>query len=346
MLQMKLTNFFQSIVPGITVGLDVGTYSVKAAQIKEKRFSGKKFLSFGVKDIKQPDSRESVVTAIKALYDEIKPDSNRVNLSIYGADIIMRYIPLPSLEAFDLSHCLEFELERYIPGKQKDTMVIDYKILYRLANKQMVVLLIAAEREVIERRISLARDAGLEPNSMNVDCLALMEAFKAMPVSGKGKEVVAILDIGYSVSKLVVFQENIPYFSRDIMASGIGNFLQLMSENMGLDPIRAQDLMFNPGDKLKEIIQACKLGLDTLTDELRLSFEYCGRNLQKKVSQLYLCGGGSKIKILDEALTASLNLKTKIFDVTSAFAVSSPYPQDKSRELSPLIAVAVGLAMS
>jgi type IV pilus assembly protein PilM len=342
--KMQLSNFLKSVMPTTSIGVDIGSYSVKVAQIKEKRLSDKRSLSFGIKEIKPQKSHEGIVQAIKTVCDEIKIDSNKANLSIYGPDIIMRYITLPALETFDLSHCLEFELERYIPGKQKSNMVIDYKILYRLPNHQMVVLLIALERRVIEERISLIKEAGLLPNSLNVDCLALMEAFKALPTPNKDKDVVAILDIGYLVSKLVVFQDDTPYFSRDIASSGVYNFLQLMSENMGIELAHAKELLFNPQDKTKEIFEAIKANLNSLIDELRLSFEYCSRNLQKRVNRLFFSGGGSKIKMLNETLTTSLNLKASVLDVTAAFTTPS-LSQDKLRELSHLIPVAVGLAV-
>ncbi|MFH1457857.1 MAG: type IV pilus assembly protein PilM [Candidatus Omnitrophota bacterium] len=339
---MRVSSFFQSVIPKAFIGVDIGTYSVKVAQIKKKRFSDKKFLSLGIKDIKQPLTHESIVTAIKAACKEIKMDSNKVNISVYGTEIIMRYITLPVLETSDLSRCLEFELERYIPGKQKSHMVIDFKILYRLPNNQMAVLLIALEKQVMQERLALINDAGLVPVSVGVDSLVLMEACKPLVVPGKKQDVTAVLDVGYSVSKLVVFQGDTPYFSRDINTSGVYNFLQMVSENMGLNPEQAQDALFNPADKMQQLYESIKLNLDSLTDELRLSFEYCGRNLQKKVNQLYLTGGGSKIKVLNENLAAGLNLSTVLLDVTQGFSISCGLAQ---QNISPLITVAVGLAM-
>ena len=341
----QVSSLFQTVGSDTAIGLDIGTYSIKVAQIRKKRFSHKSFLSFGIKEISEPRSHSSIVSAIKAVCNETRIDSNKVKLSIYGPEIIMRYITLPALESFDLSHCLDFELERYIPGKQRSNMIIDYKILYRLPNNQMVVLLIALDKEIMQERVSLVREAGLDPQSVNVDSLALMEAYKAQGASGKGDEIAAILDIGYSVSKLVVFQADTPYFSRDISTSGVASFLQLVSGHLNLEPAKAREFIFEPGERAKEVFEALRLNLESLRDELRLSFEYCGRNLQKKVSRLYLSGGGSKIKMLAESLSASLNLSALLLDVTGAFVVSSSLSQEKIKELSPLIPVAVGLAM-
>jgi len=190
---MQLSDFFKSVSRSPAVGLDIGNYSVKVAQIREKPLLKKRFLSFGIREIKPEKSPETVVSAIKEACEDAKIDSNKANISVYGPEIIMRYITLPALESFELARCLEFELERYIPGKKKSNMVIDYRILYRLANNQMVVLLIGLERKIIEERVSLVKKAGLMPNSVNVDSLALMEAFRANPSFDKNQHLLPIL---------------------------------------------------------------------------------------------------------------------------------------------------------
>jgi type IV pilus assembly protein PilM len=342
---MKFSHIFPSFSPSGRVGVDIGTHSVKVAQVKERRMPERRLLSFSIKDVPQPLTRESVVASVKAACDEARIDSKNAFLSVYGPDIIMRYITLPVLESFDLSRCLDFELERYIPGREKSGMVIDYKILYRLPNNQMVVLLIALEKKIMEDRLSLAREAGLEPRGVNVDCLALMEAFRGAYSLGKDLEVSAILDIGFSVTKLVVFQADTLYFSRDISTSGVSYLLQMVSDNLGLESAAAKELLFHPQEKAKAVSDAVRLSLDSLLDELRLSFEYCARNLQKRISRMYLAGGGSKIQILEESLAQNLGIKTEPLDVIKGFTVPSGLSHDKLGEFNPLIPVAVGLAL-
>ncbi len=328
----------------ISVGVDIGNFNVKVAQVKQKHFPKEQYLSFGIKQIGPEKSRDTIIQAIKGACSEAKLDSNKVNLSVCGPEIVTRYITLPCLELNELSKCLEFELERYIPGKKKENMVIDYKILYKLPNNQMVVLLIALERKIIEERTGLIKDAGLSISTINVDSLALMNAYNAQSSYGKDKEVVAILDIGQTVSKLVVFQGVNLYFSRDIN-NGIYDLITLACEKMNVDFSALNESGANIADKSKGLYMAVKTNLNGLVDELRLSFEYCWRHLQKKISQLYLSGGGAKLKIIEEALSTNLSLKTGSLDVTQGFRLASNVKREDLKKYGSLLAVAIGLAV-
>jgi len=341
---MQSPNLFQSAGSkhNISVGVDIGNFGVKVVQIKQKRFPKEQYLSFGIREIKEEKSHDTIVGAIKEACSDAKIESNKVNLSVYGPEVITRYITLPNLELNELSRCLEFELERYVPGKKRESMVIDYKILYSLVNNQMVVFLIALERQIIEERISLVKDAGLVPNSINIDSLALMNAYNAAQLYSK--EVMAILDIGHTVTKLVVFQGDTLYFSRDIN-NGVYDLIRLACEKTSIDFNTLNELGTNLAEKSKDLYMEIKKNLNGLVDELRLSFEYCARHLQKKIGQLYLSGGGSKLKIIEEVLATNLNLKISSLDVTKGFKLAASIKREDLREYSSLITVAVGLAV-
>lgn len=327
--------------PPASVGLDLGNYSVKIAQVKKSPFSKERMLYFGIAQINPRRSREDIIEAVKEAYKKSRIDSNRVNLSICGPNVIMRYIMLPLMNENDLHKSLEFELEKYIPYK-KGEAVTDYHILTKLPSNKMLVLLVSVERRVIEERVSLIQEAGLEAQLINVDTLALIEAFKLFsPFRG----AVAVLDIGYNLSKLVVLENNIPYFSRDI-ETGEYDIVQTIAEKMAIDFKRAKELAYNPAGQSAEIAQAVKLTLNSLTDEVFLSFEYCERNLDKEVGQFYLSGGGSRIKALLDSLNKGPKFKIELLNPTLGLKINPSVSTTQLNEAIPLLGVAVGLALS
>ena len=340
---MPLENFLKNVFlsPPAPLGLDIGNFSVKLAQIKRSRFSKDGLLSFAVAPIKGNKSPDDVIEAIKQAHKDLSTDSKNVNTSICGPNIITRYIILPSMRRGDLYKSLEFELERYIPYKREDT-VIDCRILAKLPNNKMIVLLVGVERRLIQERVSLVRSAGLELQSINVDTLALSETFRALFSHLKG--VIALLDIGYKITKLVVMQGGIPYFSREI-ETGEHNIIQIVSEKMGLDLDKARYSVYNPTDKSDEIAKIIKSELHSLLlDDLLLSLEYCERDLEKKVELMYLTGGGSRNKILLESLGKIPDLKISPLDPLQNFKISSSKTEKELEESAPLLAVAIGLA--
>jgi len=341
---MPLSSFLKSTFnPIVSIGLDIGNFNVKIAQIEKGRFSKSRLLSFAIVPIEGDKSRDSVIKAIKQAYQDVKGKSKKVNVSISGPNIIMRYIIMPTMKKADLSRSFEFELEKYTPYKKEES-VVNYCVLTNLPDKKMLVLIVIVERRIIEERVNLIKDAGLQPQLIDVDALALTEAFKAVPSRSKG--IVALLDIGYRTSKLVVVKDDIPYFSRD-SETGEYEIIQMISEKMDIEFNLAKEWSRNPQEsKVKEMAEAIKPVLDTLLDELFLCFEYCERNLQKRIDRLYLSGGGSKAKILLESFEKIPNLKIDFWEPTQGFKVFSSLTTEKVRESTPLLGVAIGLALS
>lgn len=331
--------------PGSTpLGLDIGSFSVKITQIRTSSFSKKKKITFSIVPIKGDRSKEKVVEAIKEAYKNLAVDTKKVNVSVYGQNIVMRYVVLPNMNKSDLKKSLEFELEKYIPYKKEDA-VIEYYKLATLSDNRMTVLLVAALRSSIADRISLVKEAGLEAQSINVDALALSEAIKVIP--SRSKAVCAVLDVGFKFSKLLVLENDIPYFSRDI-CTGEFDIIQAISNKLGLPYENALALGCNPADKLADITKAVSYVLNSLSDELALSFEYCDRNLEKKVSCLYLTGGGAKVAVLQEYLKNALKIKIEFLDLLQNFKISLPEKpgnENLIKESKALLSVSVGLAL-
>ena len=334
-----MSNFLH---PHSPIGLDIGNYSVKIAKIKKGPFTKKPSLCFSAAMINADRARQSIIDAIRKASASLTLDSKKVNFSIAGPQVIMRYILLPFMSEKDLSKSLEFELEKYIPYK-KEEAIINCHILAKMPNNQMIVLLVAAERKIVQEKIEIIKEAGLEPQLITVDSLALCEAFKA--ISPRQKGVVALIDIGYRLAKLVVLENNIPFFSRDIEV-GEYDIVQMISEKMNIGYPSAQELVYEPQGKTQELIEAAKTELHSLLNELSLSFEYCERNLEKTVGQLYICGGGSKIKIISEFLGKIPSVTISPLDIAHAFSVSSPEDIHSSLEYASFLAVAAGLALS
>lgn len=339
---MPLQNFLKNVSSSsVKIGLDIGNFSVKIAQIKTPRFSKDKFLSFAVVPISGDRTDAKVIEAIKQAYKNLSADSRQINLSLCGPNIIVRYIILPQMNQKDLAKALSFELEKYVPHK-KDSVISESHILANLPNNKSIVLLVVAEKDAIQQKVNLVKEAGLLPCSVNIDSLALSEAFKASLPGAK--KTVALLDIGYRLSKLVVLEKDMPYFSRDI-ATGEFNIIQMISKGMDIDFDTAKQLEYDPQDKGPEITKIIKAELNSLIDEISLSFEYCERNLEIKVDSLFLTGGGARIKFLLESMERIPNLRVGFLNPTASFKVSSSLGAERLKEYSHLLGIAIGLAL-
>ena len=326
-----------------TFGLDIGAFSVKAVEIKKNWLKKQARLTFAVTDVAEEGSKEAIIAAIKQSVKAAGIDSIRANLSFSGANIITRYMLMPKMPERDLINSLEFELVKHIPTRLED-MVIDYQVLDKALDNQMLVLVVGAERRIIAERIELVKQAGFVVRSVNVDCFAILEVFQRFNIPlPKDNGSVALLDIGHRVSKLAVLEGNLLRFSRDIILGGY-DLTKAVSERMNTDLKSAEALKRSIKDKSDELSGIAGLSLNGILDELRLSFDYCERMTQKKITRIYLSGGGARLKDIDEFFASGLEMGVSFWNPLGNFQLSASSSKEELEAKSSLLATAIGLA--
>ncbi|PIQ88516.1 MAG: hypothetical protein COV72_07760 [Candidatus Omnitrophica bacterium CG11_big_fil_rev_8_21_14_0_20_42_13] len=338
----KILSSFQ--IGAASFGLDVGTFSVKAAEVKKDWMNKEKDFSFAVSNLNTADKNNSLVPAIKKCLQEAKITTKRVNLSFSGEQVITRYILMPKMQEKDLVNSLEFELAKYIPKKLDDT-VVDFQIVDKSVDGQMAVLIAGAEYKFISEMAALVKEAGLLPQSINVASQAILSAFyKANLIVPKDKEAVAFLDMGHTVSKLSILEGGTLRFYRDVMIGG-ADLTRAISERLNIGMEEAEKIKCSPEQKPAELDSLATAHLNNILDEIRISFDYCVRFIQKNVSSLYLSGGAAKLKKAEDFLKKSLDIKVSFWDPTAALKLPSLSSRKGLGENSHLLPAAVGLAL-
>src|SRR6185369_13748775 len=140
------------------VGLDIGSSSVKAVELKAAG-KGFKVAAFGTEPV-PPDSivdgaiidGTAVTDAIKRLFENKAFKTKEVAASLSGNAVIVKKISLPVMTPAELSESILWEAEQYIPFDIQDVN-LDYQILdpgtATDGKGTMEVLLVAAKKEKI-----------------------------------------------------------------------------------------------------------------------------------------------------------------------------------------------------
>jgi type IV pilus assembly protein PilM len=177
--------------------------------------------------------------------------------------------------------------------------VFDCQILG--SNKKEVdkidVGLVACTKGVLTNHMGLIKDCGLKPGVVDVNPIALSNAFtcvKNMPEDG----LVVMLDIGSVSSSLVVYGKGQQFFTRDLPIGG-HNFVKELSERKEIGYIESQDLLFKEGiSALKsnvDLDQTASVGIaertvyDSLVEDLRRSLRFYAEPPVKKIFKKKLC---------------------------------------------------------
>ncbi|HPN73462.1 MAG TPA: pilus assembly protein PilM, partial [Candidatus Omnitrophota bacterium] len=201
-----------------TVGIDIGSHSIKVAVLSGST-EEPLLEAYNVRDFSKNAEKPDLAAELKAALAEIDIRPRNVNLSVGGPEVIVRFITLPKMTKEQLEAALVFEAEKYIPFSVKE-VILDSVILGDAPEQgQMKVLLTAAKRAFVEERVKLLMDMGIRINFIDVNAFALFNAFVTSKAASN-KNVFALVDMGHSVTSLLISVDEAPYFMRQIQIGG------------------------------------------------------------------------------------------------------------------------------
>lgn len=341
------------------VGLDIGANSIKVVELQggsKPRLIcfGKTALPEGAISAGEIKEREQVGKAIKELFANTKISSKRVAIAIAGQAAIIRHIKMPLMEDSEVANAIHWEAERYIPFPV-DEVTLDFKVIRRFEDQnEMDVLMVCARNDIIYSHIETLRDMGIQTQVVDIQTFSLMRAAGLEATKTEG--AVALLDIGFESSDLMILKDGIPLFTRVIPLAG-NRFTKTIATNLGIRPEEAEEIKINKIDALSQSesgqVQsldaranfAMQEGLKELTLEIRRSIDYFHlQERNEEVSRLIINGGGSLLPNLATFLNRELGLPVIDCSFPQGINVSKKLYAKLEGEL-PLYSVALGLAI-
>ncbi len=321
-----------------SIGLDIGTQSIKCVKLKVN--GGTELAAF--------DLEEAQLDPVEIL-KKIKhaQDADLVNISFCGSSTVIRYVNFLKMSKSELKQALKFEAQKHIPFSLNEVN-LDAEILRDdLPENKMLVLIAAVKKELIQQRLKVLENSALRPNVIDIDSLALVNAFNfnyPKPETLENKSA-CLLNIGSAISNVSIITNGIPVLSRDIHSAG-ANFTKKLMDIFSIDFKEAEKLKINPGaDNANKVKAAVESVLTNLAGEIRTSFDYYESQNTSNVIKIFLSGGGSKISGLTEMLNASLGIPVEVWDPFKQIKISDKLDSQKLSQLSGQFNVAVGLAL-
>lgn len=288
-------------------------------------------------------------------------------VGVSNQKVIVRNIDMPEMSEAELLGAIEYQAQDYIPIPVEDA-VLDFQILGRRTDAEgqprQEVLLVAAQRAMIETLLAALKQAGLKVAGVDVSSLALVRAlvpgasFLADPAhTGICR---GLVDISSSVSTLVVAIDDALKFTRVINFSS-DRFAKVISEQRGVPfedaarlaqsvglpgPLAPEGDVYSPEVVAETQKQTGKAAAE-LVDEIRRSFDYYqSQEGSTPVKELILSGRGTLLRNLDAHLAEALELPVVVGNPLSRVSDNSSSLSDDTLALiGPSLAVAIGLAL-
>ncbi|MDE2027121.1 MAG: type IV pilus assembly protein PilM [Candidatus Omnitrophica bacterium] len=321
------------------IGIDIGTTAVKAVELGPAA-EGLQVRHWAVEPLAGGDLK----SALKKLSERLHFTNQVLVSSVFGKGTLMRFVDLPRMSLEDLKKSYIYELDKYFPFDPK-TIYTDCAILDPEGkDKKMQVLLAAVKKEMVDERLKLFKEAGLELNRVMLNPVAAANAFSRLgPAAGAAGKAKALLDIGGSASSLMILKEGSLRFTRDIFI-GSQQLTQKIAGAFNVDAAAAEALKRDPGDKLAQIMEACDVPVNNLIGEVRLSIDYFTTERHAQVDEIFLIGGGSSLKGFEGVFEKGLGMPVKIWQPLGSLRVDPALGGDIQTHAVQL-GVAVGLGL-
>jgi type IV pilus assembly protein PilM len=204
-----------------TVGLDIGSGLIKVAVIdhskKEPELVKVAVVPLLADAIVEGEVMDPgiVAEAIQGALSNADVKGKQVVTAVGGRDVIIKKIQIERVKEQQARELMRWEAEQHVPFDM-ESVELDFQILDPDGSGvEMTVLLVAAKRELIESKMRILTDAGLDPAAVEVDAFALHNAFEVNH-PGAMQGIVALANIGHEVTNINILEDGVPILTRDI----------------------------------------------------------------------------------------------------------------------------------
>jgi type IV pilus assembly protein PilM len=340
----------------ILLGLDISSTSVKLLELSQT--NGKfKVESYAVEPLppnavveKNISDVEGVGEAVKRVLNRSKTSSKMAAVAVAGSAVITKTIEMDAeLTDDEMENQITVEADQYIPYPL-DEVAIDFEVLGLSERnpEQVEVLLAACRRENVELREAALDLGGVKPGVVDIEAHAMKRAFDLVKQQlGDNPEelVVAIIDIGATMTTLSVLAEDKAIYTREQLFGGkqlteeIQRRYSLSFEEAGL----AKKQGGLPDDYDEEVLEPFKEAvLQQVTRSLQFFFS---SSQYDDVDYIVLAGGTASINGMAEMIEAKLGTPTLIANPFADMSIASRVDADSLANDAPALMIACGLAM-
>src|SRR6202049_1160292 len=334
------------------VGLDIGSSSIKAVELKGTK-QGDELVSFGLEALAQDTVVDGAIMdaplvagAISNIFETQKFKPRAVATAVSGHSVIVKRVSLPMMTEEELYDRIQSEASQHIPFDIADVN-LDHQLLESV-DSQLDVLLVAVKKDKILNHTNVLAQAGKNSVVVDIDAFALQNCFEVNYDPDPG-QTLALLNIGASVMNINIVRGGIPLFTRDVSVGG-NQYTDALQKELDLSYEDAERL--KRGDSLPSVTDEQKQQIlrsvsDILTLEIQKTFDFfrataSGENIQRIV----VAGGTARVPGLVDLLREEFAMPVEELNPFRKVLVNSgKHSEDQIRDMGPRLAIAVGLAL-
>ncbi|HEY4715847.1 MAG TPA: type IV pilus assembly protein PilM [bacterium] len=303
------------------IGVDIGSSSIKVVELREGGKKAYQLMNFGIAPLPSDVvvdgtimNTSLVAETLKSILGNLRLKTKDAATSVAGTAVLIKKISLPTMTEAELEESIQWEAEQYITNINE--VNIDFHILGPGTEEgQMSVLLVGAKKEIINERVNVLVEAGLNPVVVDVDAFAIENSFEINYPAPDPEHLVVLVNVGASVTNINIVKGSASLFTRDISVGGRVFSEEIQkSLRMSSDEAEAMKISLTPETVTPEIDKVLRMTSDNIANEIKKSQDFLGIGGEVKVAGIYLSGGASKTVGLKDVIAEKTGAPVEIMD--------------------------------
>lgn len=354
---MALKNMFGSGY----ISIDIGFRFLKIVQVKKTRSGALNIMNFGIGDTPRDcikngaiSNKTPIIKEISRVLKEHNINAKEGKIVMSGTNIITRIVMIDKVPPAELDKAIMQEIKDTIPIEMEKNR-IDYKVLNTVTvngKEKIKVFVTVVLKKIIDNYIEILEDLNLKPLAVDIPSNSVAKFFQLdidvadssssdIRAAKPQNDTFIVIDLGSETTIINILKEKAPEFNRVIL-KGSSRIDNQIIKDMELKPDEFQKAElykktygFNPNAVAgTEYIcsQSAKKILDSILADIKMCIDfYITRCSGEHPGKIYLIGGGSQMKGVDEYFERALNLPTHRINVATIKGLEFNSHLDTSR---------------
>lgn len=337
------------------IGLDISSSSIK---LLELNISGNTYhvdafacqpLPPGIIVDKTINNPELLTENIARVVASAKTSTKAVAVAVPDSSVITKVLQMDAdLTDSDIENQIAFEADKYIPYPLEEVS-LDFTVLGENPKRPdtIDILLVACRSDSVNSRAEVLSNAGLQPKVVDVESYAIERASNLILEQLGDKEenkIIAVFDIGASITNLTVLTNNTTIFTRE---EGFGGdeLLNAMMLRYSIDKAVALQKLQNADypDDFQSLVQPFK---ESVVLQIRRALQFFfSASQHSEIHSIILAGGNAMLPGLPDLLQDQMGVATYIANPFKSMTMSRKIPKTILESYAPSLMLCCGLAM-
>jgi type IV pilus assembly protein PilM len=351
--------FLSFMKPKRVVGLDIGSFALKLIELKPKK-KGKEIsyelVSLGYEPVPYQSIVEgsimdstAVADAIQHVFLESKTKINSISFGVSGSSVIVKRIEVQRLNPNEMHEHILWEARPHIPFTPEEVN-IDYEVLEAsdVPPDRVAVILAATKKEKLNDYLNVIAIANKNPEIVDLESFAILNSVLVNYEMYQDR-CIAIINIGASITNVMIAKSGNPVFVRDI-AFGGNQFTDLIQKELNLKYEKAEAL--KKGRQVESVSPAAvkpvlNLILNELKTEIRKTFEFYRSNTTEgRIDNILLSGGTANMDSIIDFFSQEFDIPVEIVNPFNNIEINEKkFDLDFIKDMAPVFNVAMGLSL-